>query len=94
MQDENENVEQDKEDEPILGKDEVFAWHELRLHPLLVNAMRRLGFKEPTPIQKSCFPAAAHQGKVCPTVHWLNIDRHYFFFFGMNVMKLIFSIVI
>nr|CAB3485093.1 unnamed protein product [Digitaria exilis] len=63
MQDENENVEQDKEDEPILGKDEVFAWHELRLHPLLVNAMRRLGFKEPTPIQKSCFPAAAHQGK-------------------------------
>nr|CAB3487600.1 unnamed protein product [Digitaria exilis] len=63
MQDENENVEQHKEDEPILGEDEVFAWHELRLHPLLVNAMRRLGFKEPTPIQKSCFPAAAHQGK-------------------------------
>ncbi|CAN6276258.1 unnamed protein product [Urochloa humidicola] len=63
MQDENENMEQDKDDELILGEDDVFAWHELRLHPLLVEAMRRLGFKEPTPIQKSCFPAAAHQGK-------------------------------
>ncbi|CAN6268498.1 unnamed protein product [Urochloa humidicola] len=63
MQDENENMEQDKDDELILGEDDVFAWHELRLHPLLVKAMRRLGFKEPTPIQKSCFPAAAHQGK-------------------------------
>ncbi|CAN6228792.1 unnamed protein product [Urochloa humidicola] len=63
MQDENEDTEQDKDDELILGEDDVFAWHELRLHPLLVKAMRRLGFKEPTPIQKSCFPAAAHQGK-------------------------------
>ncbi|CAL5031086.1 unnamed protein product [Urochloa decumbens] len=63
MEDENENMEQDKDDELILGEDDVFAWHELRLHPLLVKAMRRLGFKEPTPIQKSCFPAAAHQGK-------------------------------
>ncbi|CAN6240106.1 unnamed protein product [Urochloa humidicola] len=63
MQDENENMEQNKDDELILGEDDVFAWHELRLHPLLVKAMRRLGFKEPTPIQKSCFPAAAHQGK-------------------------------
>ncbi|XP_039774807.1 DEAD-box ATP-dependent RNA helicase 13-like isoform X2 [Panicum virgatum] len=63
MQDENENMEQDKDDQLILGEDDVFAWHELRLHPLLVKAMCRLGFKEPTPIQKSCFPAAAHQGK-------------------------------
>ncbi|CAN6249324.1 unnamed protein product [Urochloa humidicola] len=63
VQDENENMEQDKDAELILGEDDVFAWHELRLHPLLVKAMRRLGFKEPTPIQKSCFPAAAHQGK-------------------------------
>ncbi|RLM74710.1 DEAD-box ATP-dependent RNA helicase 13 [Panicum miliaceum] len=63
MQDENENMEQDKDDGLILGEDDVFAWHELRLHPLLVKAMRRLGFKDPTPIQKSCFPAAAHQGK-------------------------------
>ncbi|OEL27591.1 DEAD-box ATP-dependent RNA helicase 13 [Dichanthelium oligosanthes] len=63
MQDENENMEQDKDDELILGEDDVFAWNELRLHPLLLKAIRRLGFKEPTPIQKSCFPAAAHQGK-------------------------------
>ncbi|KAL6903525.1 hypothetical protein ACP4OV_004338 [Aristida adscensionis] len=63
MQDDNENVEQDNDDELILGEDDVYAWRELRLHPLLVKAMRRLGFKEPTPIQKSCFPAAAHQGK-------------------------------
>ncbi|KAJ1271111.1 hypothetical protein BS78_06G104000 [Paspalum vaginatum] len=62
MQHESENMDQDK-DELILGEDDVFAWHELRLHPLLVKAMRRLGFREPTPIQKSCFPAAAHQGK-------------------------------
>jgi ATP-dependent RNA helicase DDX24/MAK5 len=66
VQDKNE---QDKDDDLILGEDDVFAWHELRLHPLLVEAMRRLGFKEPTPIQKSCFPAAAHQGKVCQIVH-------------------------
>ncbi|TVU20233.1 hypothetical protein EJB05_36433, partial [Eragrostis curvula] len=59
----NDNMDQDKNDELILGEDEVYSWHELRLHPLLVKAMRRLGFKEPTPIQKSCFPAAAHQGK-------------------------------
>ncbi|XP_004976183.1 DEAD-box ATP-dependent RNA helicase 13 [Setaria italica] len=63
VQDKNENMEQDKDDDLILGEDDVFAWHELRLHPLLVKAMRRLGFKEPTPIQKSSFPAAAHQGK-------------------------------
>ncbi|CAL5026502.1 unnamed protein product [Urochloa decumbens] len=63
IQDDSENMEQDKDDELILGEDDVFAWHGLRLHPLLVKAMRRLGFKEPTPIQKSCFPAAAHQGK-------------------------------
>ncbi|WVZ95774.1 hypothetical protein U9M48_041497 [Paspalum notatum var. saurae] len=62
MQHEIEDMDQDR-DELILGEDDVFAWHELRLHPLLVRAMRRLGFREPTPIQKSCFPAAAHQGK-------------------------------
>ncbi|CAD6263090.1 unnamed protein product [Miscanthus lutarioriparius] len=63
MQDDTENVEQDKDDELILGEDDVSAWRELRLHPLLLKTMRILGFKEPTPIQKSCFPAAAHQGK-------------------------------
>ena len=75
MQDENENMEHDKDDELIFGEDDVFAWRELRLHPLLVKAMCRLGFKEPTPIQKSCFPAAAHQGKVCQIVHWQNIGQ-------------------
>ncbi|KAL5213660.1 hypothetical protein ABZP36_002812 [Zizania latifolia] len=63
MQDEKDSMEQDNNDELILGEDEVYAWKELRLHPLLITAMRRLGFKEPTPIQKACFPAAAHQGK-------------------------------
>lgn len=48
----------------ILDEDEVYAWKELRLHPLLVKSIRQLGFKEPTPIQKACIPAAAHQGKV------------------------------
>ncbi|CAL9100512.1 DEAD-box ATP-dependent RNA helicase 13-like [Musa acuminata AAA Group] len=47
----------------ILDEDEVYAWKELRLHPLLVKSIRQLGFKEPTPIQKACIPAAAHQGK-------------------------------
>lgn len=42
---------------------EFYAWNELRLHPLLMKSIRRLGFKEPTPIQKVCIPAAAHQGK-------------------------------
>lgn len=63
MQDDTENMEQNKDDELILGEDDVSAWRELRLHPLLLKAMHRLGFKEPTPIQKSCFPAAAHRGK-------------------------------
>ncbi|ONM15918.1 DEAD-box ATP-dependent RNA helicase 13 [Zea mays] len=63
MQDDTENMEQNEDDELILGEDDVSAWRELRLHPLLLKAMRRLGFKEPTPIQKSCFPAAAHRGK-------------------------------
>ncbi|XP_040379589.1 DEAD-box ATP-dependent RNA helicase 13 [Oryza brachyantha] len=63
LQDASDAMEQDNNDELILGEDEVYAWRELRLHPLLITAMRRLGFKEPTPIQKACFPAAAHQGK-------------------------------
>ncbi|KAH9681518.1 hypothetical protein WN943_029291 [Citrus x changshan-huyou] len=42
---------------------EFDAWNELRLHPLLMKSIYRLGFKEPTPIQKACIPAAAHQGK-------------------------------
>ncbi|GAY46574.1 hypothetical protein CUMW_098110 [Citrus unshiu] len=43
---------------------EFDAWNELRLHPLLMKSIYRLQFKEPTPIQKACIPAAAHQGKV------------------------------
>ncbi|XVF28501.1 hypothetical protein REPUB_Repub15cG0034600 [Reevesia pubescens] len=42
---------------------EYYAWNELRLHPLLMKSISRLGFKEPTPIRRACIPAAAHQGK-------------------------------
>ncbi|KAK2972472.1 hypothetical protein RJ640_013385, partial [Escallonia rubra] len=55
------------------GKDDIedkavdeadyYAWNELRLHPLLMKSIYRLKFKEPTPIQRACVPAAAHQGK-------------------------------
>lgn len=54
----------DVREELLLREDEVYAWKELRLHPLLIKSIRRLGFREPTPIQKACIPAAAHQGKV------------------------------
>ncbi|XP_048574134.1 DEAD-box ATP-dependent RNA helicase 13-like [Triticum urartu] len=63
MQDDIENMEQDNKEEVKLGEDELYAWLELRLHPLLIKAMHRLGFNEPTPIQKACIPAGAHQGK-------------------------------
>lgn len=53
----------DIEEEPLLGEDEIYAWNDLRLHPLLLKSIRRLGFKEPTPIQKACIPIASHQGK-------------------------------
>lgn len=43
--------------------EEFSAWREFRFHPLLEKAIWALGFKEPTPIQKLCIPAAAHQGK-------------------------------
>ncbi|KAL7263080.1 hypothetical protein ACSBR1_001289 [Camellia fascicularis] len=42
---------------------EYYAWNELRLLPLLMKTIYSVGFKEPTPIQKACIPAAAHQGK-------------------------------
>lgn len=47
-----------------IDETDFYAWNELRLHPSLMKSIYRLGFKEPTPIQKSCIPAAAHQGKV------------------------------
>ncbi|CAM6024096.1 unnamed protein product [Sphagnum balticum] len=42
---------------------DMSSWAELRIHPLLLKALSALGFREPTPIQKACIPAAAHQGK-------------------------------
>lgn len=48
----------------LVDEAEFYAWNELRLHPLLMKSIYRLKFKEPTPIQKACIPAAAHQGKV------------------------------
>ncbi|CAI8593262.1 unnamed protein product [Vicia faba] len=50
-------------EEENIDETEYYAWNELRLHPLLMKAIHKLGFKEPTPIQKACIPAAAHQGK-------------------------------
>ncbi|XP_028125160.1 DEAD-box ATP-dependent RNA helicase 13-like [Camellia sinensis] len=59
VSDPKEDIEGDSVDEA-----EYYAWNELRLLPLLMKAIYSLGFKEPTPIQKACIPAAAHQGKV------------------------------
>ncbi|KAL0922157.1 hypothetical protein M5K25_006122 [Dendrobium thyrsiflorum] len=56
------NAESDTDDEPF-GDDGMCAWNELRLHPLLIKSIRRLGFIKPTPIQKACIPVAAHHGK-------------------------------
>lgn len=49
--------------ENVLDETQFYAWNQLRLHPLLLKAIYNQGFKEPTPIQLSCIPAAAHQGK-------------------------------
>lgn len=43
---------------------DMSAWIEMRLHPKLEKALQELKFKEPTPIQRQCIPAAAHKGKV------------------------------
>ncbi|KAI4303943.1 hypothetical protein MLD38_039520 [Melastoma candidum] len=51
-------VEEEQFDDP-----EFRAWDVLRLHPIIMKSIYKLGFKEPTPIQKACIPAAAHQGK-------------------------------
>ncbi|CAM6088553.1 unnamed protein product [Calypogeia fissa] len=42
---------------------DMSAWAEMRLHPKLEKAIQELKFKEPTPIQRQCIPAAAHKGK-------------------------------
>ena len=57
------NVKDDNDEEDI-DEMEFYAWNELRLHPLLMKAIYKLGFKEPMPIQKACIPAATHEGKV------------------------------
>ncbi|KAI3973256.1 hypothetical protein MKW92_022598 [Papaver armeniacum] len=49
--------------ETVVDEAEFYEWTALRLHPLLLKSIYKLGFKEPTPIQKVCIPAAAHQGK-------------------------------
>ncbi|XP_031098151.1 DEAD-box ATP-dependent RNA helicase 13-like [Ipomoea triloba] len=51
------------DDEDSVDETEFYAWNEMRLHPLLMKSIYRLNFKEPTPIQRACIPAAAHQGK-------------------------------
>lgn len=60
---------QDDGEEELADDDDIHpdyvAWSELRLQPQLMRSIYKLGFKEPTPIQKACIPAAAHQGKVC-----------------------------
>lgn len=53
----------EEDDEELVDEDGYNAWNELRLHPLLMKAIQKLGFKEPTPIQRACIPAAAHRGK-------------------------------
>ncbi|KAF8388306.1 hypothetical protein HHK36_026972 [Tetracentron sinense] len=53
----------DVEGQLIVDEAEFYAWNELRLHPMLMKSIYRLGFKEPTPIQKACIPAGSHQGK-------------------------------
>ena len=61
----------DAEEHPVdevgevpVDESEYYAWNDLRVHPLIMKSIYRLGFKEPTPIQQACIPVAAHQGKV------------------------------
>lgn len=56
------------DEEDSVDETEFYAWNEMRLHPLLMKSIYRLNFKEPTPIQRACIPAAAHQGKVVPVM--------------------------
>ncbi|XP_050374233.1 DEAD-box ATP-dependent RNA helicase 13 isoform X2 [Argentina anserina] len=60
---EESTAEEKDEVEEQVDENEYCAWNELRLHPLIIRSIYRLGFKEPTAIQKACIPAAAHQGK-------------------------------
>ncbi|GBG72231.1 hypothetical protein CBR_g11163 [Chara braunii] len=42
---------------------DVTAWTKYQLHPTILRAISKLGFKTPTPIQERCIPAALLQGK-------------------------------
>ncbi|XP_022138452.1 DEAD-box ATP-dependent RNA helicase 13 isoform X2 [Momordica charantia] len=53
----------DEVENDAVDEAEYYAWNELRLHPLLMKSIYKHGFKEPTPIQRACIPAAAFQGK-------------------------------
>nr|DAD20095.1 TPA_asm: hypothetical protein HUJ06_021558 [Nelumbo nucifera] len=57
------NASEDVQGDSVVDDAEFYVWNELRLHPLIMKSIYRLGFKEPTPIQKACIPLAAHQGK-------------------------------
>lgn len=56
------NVKSATDEEP-LSDDGICAWNALRIHPLLIRSLRRLGFIKPTPIQEACIAVAAHHGK-------------------------------
>ncbi|KAI5413521.1 hypothetical protein KIW84_057915 [Lathyrus oleraceus] len=50
--------------EETIDETEYYAWNELRLHPLLMEAIHKLGFKEPTPIQKVVFRLLLIKGRI------------------------------
>ncbi|KAL5542452.1 hypothetical protein UlMin_010162 [Ulmus minor] len=61
--DDAEELPVDEVGEVPVDESEYYAWNDLRVHPLIMKSIYRLGFKEPTPIQQACIPVAAHQGK-------------------------------
>jgi hypothetical protein len=50
--------------EETIDETEYYARNELRLHPLLMEAIHKLGFKEPTPIQKVVFRLLLIKGRM------------------------------
>eukprot|EP00897_Mesotaenium_endlicherianum_P006445 jgi/Mesen1/5829/ME000297S05028 len=63
LEEEEEGEEEQQPEEQAEEEVDMSAWAELRLHPELVSAVAKLGFSQPTAIQRACIPAAAHQGK-------------------------------
>ncbi|GJP38159.1 hypothetical protein CLOM_g22596 [Closterium sp. NIES-68] len=47
------------------GEEDILMpdWEMLRLNPLILRALKDLGFTSPTPIQRACIPAAAMRGR-------------------------------